>query len=38
MKKSILALTLAAMISGGTVFAADAPRDNFYWMGQINKA
>jgi len=38
MKKSILALTLAAMISGGTVFAADAPRDNFYWLGQINKA
>ena len=26
MKKSILALTLAAMISGGTVFAAEGVR------------
>lgn len=38
MKKSILALTLAAMISSGTAFAAETPRDNFFWLGQINKA
>lgn len=35
---SLLALTLCALISSSTVFAADAPRDNFYWLGQINKA
>lgn len=38
MKKSILALTIAALISSGTAFAAETPRDNFYWLGQINKA
>lgn len=26
------------MISTGSVFAAQPPRDNFYWLGQINKA
>lgn len=38
MKKSVLALTIAAMIANGTVFAAEPPRDNFYWLGEINKA
>lgn len=38
MKKPVLALTLCALISTGSVFAAQPPRDNFYWLGQINKA
>lgn len=38
MKKSVLALTLCALISTGSVFAAQPQRDNFYWLGQINKA
>lgn len=39
MKKSLMALTLCALMSGSTIFAADqTPRDNFYWLGQINKA
>ena len=38
MNHSLLALTLCALLSGSTVFASDAPRDNFYWLGQINKA
>lgn len=38
MKKPVLALTLCALISTGSVFAAQSPRDNFYWLGQINKA
>lgn len=34
-----MALTLCALMSGSTIFAADqTPRDNFYWLGQINKA
>lgn len=38
MKKPVLALTLCALISTDSVFAAQPPRDNFYWLGQINKA
>lgn len=38
MKHSLLALTLCALISGSPVLAKEAPRDNFYWLGQINKA
>lgn len=39
MKKSLMALTLCALMSGSIIFAADqTPRDNFYWLGQINKA
>lgn len=38
MKKPVLALTLCALISTGSVFAAQPQRDNFYWLGQINKA
>lgn len=39
MKKSLMALTLCAPMSGSIIFAADqTPRDNFYWLGQINKA
>lgn len=36
MKTSLLTLGLCAVLSG-TAFAAP-PRDNFYWLGQINKA
>lgn len=40
MKKSILTLALCALISTGSLpaFAKEAPRDNFFWLGQINKA
>lgn len=38
MKKPVLALTLCALIATGSVFAAQPQRDNFYWLGQINKA
>ncbi len=37
MKTSLLALALCTALSG-SVFAESAPRDNFYWLGQINKA
>lgn len=40
MRKSILTLALCAMISAGSLpaFAKETPRDNFFWLGQINKA
>lgn len=43
MRKSLLLLALCSLLCGGaagTVLAAPAqpPRDNFYWLGQINKA
>lgn len=38
MKKSAASLFLAALLCAGTVFAQDTPRDNFYYLSQINKA
>lgn len=37
MKKTMVTLALCALMSGTSVFAA-SPRDNFFWLGQINKA
>lgn len=43
MRKSLLLLALCTLLSGGVAGPALAapdqpPRDNFYWLGQINKA
>lgn len=38
MKKLLCALPLALLLAGPAAGAEGAPRDNFYWLGQINKA
>lgn len=38
LKHTCLALTLCTFFSSGTVWASTPSRDNFYWLGQINKA